>query len=114
MADAQWLMRIEGALDAHFVQPDGSSRPGTDWAVGLKRGEETHRVMVRTYFDDSMSRRARADREYQGQTVLGYVGDLLAQGWMPDKGAPPIVIRNPPGEPPDPAEAASRPWWKLW
>src|SRR6266545_6971171 len=103
MADAQWLMRIEGALDAHFVQPDGSSRPGTDWAVGLKRGEETHRVMVRTYFDDSMSRRARADREYQGKTVLGYVGDLLAQGWTPDKGGNlAIVIRNPPNEPPDP------------
>lgn len=27
--DAQWLTRIEGALDAHFVQPDGGSRPGT-------------------------------------------------------------------------------------
>jgi hypothetical protein len=113
--DTQWLTRIEGALDAHFVQPGGGSRPGTDWAVGLKRGEETHRVMVRTYFDAAMSRRARADREYQGQTVLGYVGDLLGQGWTPDKGAPAaIVIRNPPEEPPDPPATKSRPWWRFW
>ena len=41
MTDSQWLMRIEGALNAHFKQADGTSRQGTDWAVGLKRGTET-------------------------------------------------------------------------
>jgi hypothetical protein len=25
--ESQWVMRIEGALSAHFFQPDGSSRP---------------------------------------------------------------------------------------
>jgi hypothetical protein len=30
--DDQWLMRITGALSAHFFQPGGGSRPGTDWA----------------------------------------------------------------------------------
>jgi hypothetical protein len=108
-------MRIEGALNAHFKQPDGTSRPGTDWAVGLKRGQEIHRVLVRAYLDAEMSARARADREYQGQTVLGYVSDLLAQGWTPDQGGnPTIVIRNPNHEPPDPAAAAARPWWRFW
>ena len=109
------MMRIEGALSAHFTQADGTSRPGTDWAVGLKREEETHRVMVRTYCDPQMSARARADQQYQGQTVLGYVSDLLEQGWTPDKGGDlTIVIRNPPGEPPDPPPGAARPWWRLW
>jgi hypothetical protein len=51
----QWLMRIDGALSAHFIQPDGSSRPGTDWAVELKRGERDYHVMVRAYLRESIS-----------------------------------------------------------
>jgi hypothetical protein len=113
MTSSEWLMRIEGALDAHFKQPDGTSRPGTDWAVGLKRGTETCRILVRSYCDAEMTPRARADTRYQGQTVLGYVGDLLNQGWTPDKGGQHvIVIRNPTGEPPP--GSAARPWWKFW
>ena len=87
MADEQqWLMRIEGALSANFFQADGSSRPGTDWAVGLKRGDTTYKVMVRAYLSDDVTKRARSDTHYQGQTVLGYVGDLLARGWTPERG----------------------------
>lgn len=109
----QWLMRIEGALSAHFFQPDGSSRPGTDWSVGLQRGTETYHVMVRAYLDEGMTRRAQADTEYQGQTVLGYVNDLLMQGWMPEQGGDLVItIQNPTGEPPETEE--SRPWWKFW
>jgi hypothetical protein len=108
----QWLMRIEGALSAHFFQPDGSSREGMDWSVGLKRGDETYNVMVRAYLSDDMTKRARADTEYQGQTVLGYVNDLLEQGWTPEQGGElAITIQNPTGE----AELEeSKPWWKLW
>jgi len=110
--EGQWLMRIDGALSAHFMQPDGSSRPGTDWAVGLKRGERDYHIMVRAYLSEEMTKRARADTEYQGQTVLEYVGDLLAQGWTPDQGAElAITIQNPIGEKED---AASRPWWRFW
>jgi hypothetical protein len=108
----QWLMRIEGALSAHFFQPDGSSRPGTDWSVGIKRGEQTYNVMVRAYLSDDMTKRARADTEYQGQTVMGYLNDLLAQGWTPDDGGElALTIQNPTGE--TQAEE-SKPWWKLW
>jgi hypothetical protein len=90
------MMRIEGGLSAHFLQPDGSSKPGTDWTVGLKRGGEIRQVMVRTYLDEGVSERTRSDTEYQGQTVLGYVSDLLAKGWTPEQGSPPqIVIRDP-------------------
>ena len=34
-----WLMRVEGGLAASFKQPDGTSRPGTDWKIGIKRGD---------------------------------------------------------------------------
>lgn len=110
--EEQWLMRVEGALSAHFFQPDGSSIPGTDWSVGLKRGNETYNVMVRAYLSDDMTKRARADMEYQGQTVVGYVNELLEQGWTPEQGGElAITIQNPTGE----AELEeSKPWWKLW
>lgn len=109
-------MRIEGALSAHFIQPDGSSRPGTDWSVGLKQGEREYHVMVRTYFSDDMTKRARADTEYQGHTVFGYLNDLLAGGWRPDQGGElAITIQNPTGEKEAEAEAeASKPWWRFW
>jgi hypothetical protein len=108
----QWLMRIEGALSAHFFQPDGSSRPGTDWSVGLKRGEQTYNVMVRAYLSDDMTKRARADTDYQGHTVMGYLNDLLEQGWTPEQGGDlEITIQNPTGET---EIEESKPWWKLW
>ncbi|MBA3242776.1 MAG: hypothetical protein H0T60_16245 [Acidobacteria bacterium] len=110
--EEQWLLRIEGALSAHFFQPDGSSRPGTDWSVSLKQGERTHHVMVRAYLSEDMTKRARADTEYQGQTVLGYVNDLLAQGWTPEQeGDFAITIQNPTGEK---ESEASKPWWRFW
>ncbi len=110
--EAQWLISIEGALSAHFFQPDGSSRPGTDWSVALKQGESTYPVMVRAYLSEDMTKRARADTEYQGQTVLGYINDLLAQGWTPDQEVElEITIQNPTGEE---ESEASKPWWRFW
>lgn len=108
----QWLIRTEGALNAHFFQPDGSSRPGTDWSVMLKQGEKTYHVMVRAYLSEDITKRARADTEYQGQTVLGYINDLLAQGWTPDRGDELVItIQNPSGEQ---VSEAGKPWWRFW
>ena len=110
--EQQWLMRIEGGLSAHFFQPDGSSRPGTDWTVGLKRGDTTCTVTVRAYLSSDMTQRARNDTDYQGQTVLGYVSDLLDQGWTPgQEGNLVITIQNQTGEP---EEGPQKPWWRFW
>ena len=49
MPDEPWQVRVESALNAHFKQPDGSSRPGTDWKIGLKRGNEIQTTIVRAY-----------------------------------------------------------------
>jgi hypothetical protein len=77
-----------------------------------ERGERDYHVMVRAYLSEDMTKRARADTQYQGQTVLGYVSDLLAQGWTPDQGGElAITIQNPTGEKED---AASKPWWRFW
>lgn len=110
--EGQWLMRIEGALSAHFFQSDGSSRPGTDWSVGLQQGENIYPVMVRAYLSEDMTKRAQADTEYQGQAVLGYISDLLAQGWTPDQGGELVItIQNSTAEG---ENVASKPWWRFW
>lgn len=92
-----WLVRIEGALNAHFKQPDGPSRPGTDYAVGLKRGQETHRIMVRAYLSPNLTAAARGDTQYQTQTVTRYVFDRLNSGWLPAEPLPPLVLNPDPG-----------------
>jgi hypothetical protein len=49
--------------------------------------------------------------------VLGYVNDLLAQGWTPEQGGElVIVIQNSTGEKggSEIADQASRPWWRFW
>ncbi len=117
MADSEWLMRIEGTLKAHFTQPDGSSRPGADWAVGLKYGDKTYQVMVRAYLSNDMTPEARADDTYQGQTVIGYLYDCLAHGWHPDKPANlAITIQNPNSDyrPPTDQKSTKKPRWRFW
>jgi hypothetical protein len=105
-------MRVEGGLDAHFIQPDGSSRPGTDWAIGLKRGDDEHKVFVRAYLSEDATKKTRSDNEYQAQTVLGYLNDLLEQGWTPDQPQEhTIIIQNPTGAT---ADVAEKPWWRFW
>jgi hypothetical protein len=87
MPDEQWQARVEGALNAHFNQPDGPSRPGTDWKIGLRRGAEMHTIFVRSYLAGGVTKATRDNTEYQGQTVIGFVFDQLAAGWSP-VGAP--------------------------
>ncbi len=101
MAASEWQARIEGALNAQFKQPEGGSRPGADYAVGLKRGDETRRIIVRAYLGGGVSAATRRNTNYQAQTVLGYVLDRLAAGWSPDEGSlPAVTILDPrPGQP---------------
>ncbi len=96
MIDSQWLMRVEKSMTAHFKQPDGKSREGTDWVIGLKHGDAVYQVMVRTYLSDNVLPKFKKDREYQAQTVFGYLNDLLTQGWRPDQPRNHVItIGNP-------------------
>jgi hypothetical protein len=103
-----WQARLEGAMHAHFKQADGSSRPGTDYKVGLKRGDQTCQIFVRAFLAENMTPAARQDAQYQGQTVIGYVFDRLAPGWEPNGEMfpfPALTIMNPtPGAGPAPSQ----------
>jgi len=98
MSADTWQARIEGAMQAHFKQPDGPSRPGTDYKIGLKRGDEVRQIFVRAYLADNLTSAARADAHYQQQTVIGYVFDRLTPDWKPTEEMfpfPPLTILNP-------------------
>ena len=98
MSDEGWQAKIDDTLAAHFKQPDGSSRPGIDFKLSLRRGAAEHRILVRAYLAPDLTRAARKDGFYLGQTVLGYVFDRLSQGWVPtgeDYPLPALTILNP-------------------
>lgn len=116
MSNDQWLMRIERGLSAHFKESDGSSRPGVEWAVGLKRGDELHTVTVKALLADDATPATRANQEYQAQTAMQYLNDQLHSGWDPAQAKEHVIyISNPRGAAAAAAPAGDRkPWWKLW
>jgi hypothetical protein len=110
-------MRVEKGLSAHFKQPNGPSRPGTDWAVGIKRGDEVHTVHVRTYMADDLAQNLRDDSQYQARTAMSYLNDMLQKGLDPtNPGELAITLTNPPGTPSvTPADAPpKKSRWKFW
>jgi hypothetical protein len=97
MSDNQWLMRVEHGLSAHFKEPGGASRPGVQWAVGLKQGEKTYTALVKALLADDATTETRRNQEYQAQVVMQYLNDQLRSGWHPDQEKEhTIYISNPP------------------
>lgn len=112
MAEPQWLMRVEGALSAHFKQANGPSQPGADWKIGLEHGAATYTVTVRALLADDATKKTRADQHYQAQTVMPYLDDLIARGWHPDQRREHVItIGNPLGPP---QAESKKPWWRIW
>jgi hypothetical protein len=110
-AQSGWLIEVTGALAAHFTQPDGSSKPGMDWAVSLTRASEEKRIMVRAY-DEAVT---GASPEDGAQLVCLYVASLLKSGWSPDKyefvpGE--LIYSSDIAPPPKNAAKPTRPWWR--
>ncbi len=116
MSDGEWLMRVENGLSAHFKEPDGTSRPGVHWAIGIKRGEETFKVLVKALLTDDATNTTRRDQEYQAQTAMQYLNDQLKSGWHPaQEREHTIYIGNPHSTSNREAAAHSnKPWWKVW
>ena len=71
-------------------------RSGTDWKIGLKRGDEIHTIFVRAYLADGVTKATRNNTNYQAQTVIGYVFDRFAAGWTPSDGPlPGLTVLDP-------------------
>ena len=116
MSQTEWLMRVENGLSAHFKEPDGGSRPGVHWTIGLKQGEKTYQVLVKALLADGASPETRKNQEYQAQAAMQYLNNQLRNGWHPDvEKEHTIYIGNPvssSGEAMKPAPA--KPWWQFW
>jgi len=105
-----WLMRVEDGLSAHFKQPDGPSKPGTDWRIGLKRGGETHSVIVRTYLADDLAPALKKDSQYQARVAMEYLNHVLNDGWHPAEPRELIITLTNPMD----AAPKKKPFWKFW
>jgi len=109
---SEWQIVVLRGLKAHFKDPDGPSRPGTDWLVALRNDAQEYRIVVRAYADDVAG--IAQDREVA--MVLDFVTRLLGQGWTPDewKGQPGELTLS--GSQADRATDTRRakPWWRFW
>jgi hypothetical protein len=93
--DHTWTGSTSEALNAHFIQPDGTSRPGTHWRVDLEHGEETFTTLVLTYLAEEVPSGDQPDAQTQAKTELRHVFDRLEQGWTPEQGElPPIALSS--------------------
>jgi hypothetical protein len=110
-----WEIEITGGLHASFFQPDGSSRPGTDWWVVFRRGSIEHKVLVRTYPPEH----ERSSTDSETRAVFDHVVGLLNRGWEPTS------YTGTPGELSVDLSAAAvrrdssgqlkvKPWWQFW
>ncbi len=96
MSDGEWLMRVEKGLSAHFKVPNGPSRPGVQWVIGVKLGAAEYKVFVKALFADDATAETRANQEYQARTAMQYLNDQLRNGWRPEQEKEhTIYISNP-------------------
>jgi hypothetical protein len=107
-----WTLFVKDGLRAHFLQPEGPSRPGTDWAVKLSLGAQQLTVLVRAYADDV----AGTTPKRESELVLGHVAWLIDSGWSPTSytGKPGelVYVPAPPSSgdlPPDKPKS----WWQF-
>jgi len=116
MSDGEWLMRIEGGLSAHFKEPNGASRPGVHWTVGLKHGEKTYKVLVKALLADDATADTHKNQEYQMQTTMQYLNDQLQSGWHPDQEKEHTIYLSNPLSPTIQGQSLTpkKPWWRLW
>lgn len=62
--DKQWAVSVNGALNAYFNQPDGTSRPGAGWSIGLDHNQNVYNTLVRTYLWQAKAARCRSQRPH--------------------------------------------------
>lgn len=98
---------IERGLQAHFYQPDGTSRPGTEWSVAI---DDAH-VLVRAYADET----AGLTTADEAAAVIAFVESKLAAGWRPADAGEPLTLpkRSKPSSSPTVAaeSSPSSPYW---
>lgn len=113
MTATEWPMRVESGLAAHFKEPDGRSRPGVLWLIGLLHGGGTYHVRVKALLADDATRATRKNDRYQAETAMQYLAAQLNAGWHPSQEREHVIhISNPLSS--NGTSAAVKPWWRFW
>ena len=95
----QWQAMIHEGLAANFEMEGGASRPGVDWSISLKDGDDDYKLMVRMLFDVDVSEETKSDQDYQCRTTVQYLFDQIDHGWHPrEECEHVIVLRDPVSE----------------
>lgn len=111
MISSDFRFGVINGLQAHFLQPDGPSRPGVDWIVSVVQQSVETRVVVRTYSDDTPTQTV----EQQAKAAVDFLAKLLASGWrLSDyKGLPgELIVPGLSATPIPPAMPDKKVWWR--
>jgi hypothetical protein len=104
-----WEIEITGGLKASFFQPDGSSRPGTDWSLVFRQPPNEHNVLIRSYAN------GKIDQDAETTAVLAHARSLLEGGWDPRSyGGTPgeLCVEVATDQTRD--QSVTKPRWKFW
>lgn len=80
-SEQRYTVSLLQGLQAHFKQPSGPSRLGTDWAISIASAAGERRVLVRTYADDV----GQIPQDQEARLALEFVQRLLDSGWTPEQ-----------------------------
>ena len=99
-----WRISVSNGLSAHFKQPTGPSRAGTDWVVNLECDGETKGLLVRSYQDET------GDKQpvQIASAITNFIQQKINEGWDPEQ------YKGNPGELVLPAQVRNKPKWKFW
>lgn len=99
MTSTDWRFSIVDAFHAHFyIEDDPESRPGVEWVIEIARGPACVKVLVRGVFADDLGPKTRADHRYQAQTGIGFLADMIEDGWHPREGEQFLIEIHEPDE----------------
>jgi hypothetical protein len=109
---SEWQITVLQGLKAHFKQPQGTSKPGTDWAVAVRNGAQEYRILVRAFAEDV----GDCGQDGEVAIVIQFVAGLLNQGWTPDRwtGQPGELTVSPSQAEHESAAGPTKPWWRFW
>ena len=99
-----WRISISNGLSAHFNQPTGPSRAGTDWVVNLECDGETKALLVRSYQDETGDQQPAQI----ASAITHFIQQKINGGWDPEQ------YQGDPGELVLPAQVSKKPRWKFW
>ena len=75
---------VQQGLAAHFKQPNGTSRSGIDWMLGIE-GDKNAKIIVRTYMSGDAA--SEEEKTSLADSAVAFIQNKIEPGWEPASGA---------------------------